>query len=83
MAGMPGMEPDGDEPKSKSKGKGLDIAVIMGGGKPKPGSDDEDKGGGDLPPGFETAATEAFPEMAGDTERVTALWRAIKACDEY
>lgn len=80
MAGMPAMEPDGDEPKGK--GKGIDLAVIMGGGKEKPAPPSEDKGE-ELPPGFETAATEAFPDMEGDTERVKALWRAIKACDDY
>jgi len=87
MAGMPGMEPDGDEPKGKSKGKGLDIAVIMG-DKPKlgDGKPAEDRGGA-LPPGFEAAFSEVFPDMAGDQEKMAAMKRLIGTCmsdsDDY
>jgi len=87
MAAMPGMESD-DAPKGKDKG--IDLAIIMG-GKPKPGAKlggkepDGDEGGDDeLPPGFEEAASEAFPDLAGDKERMLALKRCIHLCaDSY
>lgn len=68
-------------------GKDLDIAVIMG-GKPKP-SDAESKKpegnepeGDGLPAGFEEAFSEAFPEAAGDTDRMMALKRLIHLCSD-
>lgn len=79
MGAMPGMSDDEDKPK----GKGVDLAIIMG-GKPKGGGDSmpkpkDESSGDELPPGFEEAATEAFPDM--DPERLKAFWRAVKACD--
>ncbi len=72
------------------KRKGPDLAIIFGGkpskGSPKPGSDTEDReqpetsDDDELPPDFETAAIEAFPELEGDTDRLKALKRAIHAC---
>lgn len=65
-------------------GKGVDLAVVFGpakGGKkpPKAGPGmmmgDEDEG---LPPDFESAAGEAFPNMTPD--RMAAFKRAIEAC---
>jgi len=41
---------------------------------------DHDDDHDELPPGFEEAAVEAFPEMEGDVERLKALRRAIAAC---
>jgi hypothetical protein len=72
------------------KKKGVDLAIIFGGkgkGGEKPpmrDSDEHDDEHDELPPGFEAAATEAFPELDGDTERLMALKRAIAACaDSY
>jgi len=79
------------------KRKGPDLAIIFGGkpGKPssKPGSDSEDRDRpdddtddehDDLPPGFEAAAIEAFPDFEGDHERLAALKRLISLCmDSY
>ncbi len=31
---------------------------------------------------FTTAIGEAFPDMAGDDDRMASLWRAVKACAE-
>ncbi|MEI9950805.1 MAG: hypothetical protein WDO74_17950 [Pseudomonadota bacterium] len=76
------------EPKKKA----VDLAIIFGGkpgkGASKPplrGSDDhEDESAeedhDDLPPGFEAAAIEAFPDLDGDHDRLLALKRAISAC---
>lgn len=44
------------------------------------GGDSEDTGEGDLPPEFESAAVEAFPDLDGDTKRLQALYDAIEAC---
>lgn len=86
MASMPAM----DEGESKPKGKGLDLAIVMG--KPKGGMDKPapkgDEGGGDsLPPGFESAFSEVFPDMAGDQEKMMAMKRLIGTCmsdgDDY
>lgn len=87
MAAMPGMD-DEEGSKPKGKGKPIDLAIIMG-GKPKggapPAGDDEESGEDDgLPHGFEEAASEAFPDLAGDTERLHALKRLIMLCtDSY
>lgn len=82
---MPGMDKE-DAPK-----KGIDLAIIMGGkpkgdagkmGAEKPKESDSD----DLPPGFEEAFAEAFPDAAGDHERMLALKRLIGTCmsgDDY
>jgi len=78
------------EPRKKP----VDLAIIFGGkpGKgghspPSRGSDEHDDDESteedhddDLPPGFEAAATEAFPDLEGDSERLKALKRAIAAC---
>ena len=76
------------EPK---KGLGLILAL----GKPKDGDDDksspfgsdkptDDKSKDELPPGFEEAAVEAFPDLEGDDDRIKAFWRSIMACtDSY
>lgn len=87
MAGMPAM----DDSEPKPKGKGLDLAIIMGkskGGmdKPAPKGSDEESGEG-LPPGFESAFSEVFPDMAGDQEKMMAMKRLIGTCmsdgDDY
>lgn len=66
-----------------------DPSKVFGGGKSAPADDpmpdEEDmvegpEGDEELPPDFERAATEAFPDMEGDTERLGALYRAIEAC---
>lgn len=90
MAGMPAME------DNKPGGKGVDLAVIMGGGKPKLGggklgADDDggsEKPSGDdsLPPGFESAFAELFPDMADDKDKMMAMKRLIGTCmggDDY
>jgi hypothetical protein len=91
MAGMPAMD-DEDSGKGKPK-KGIDLAIVFGKPKGKGGPDDapdserserpdreaEDEG---LPAGFEDAASEAFPDMAGDTERMESLHRLIKLCSD-
>jgi len=94
MAGMPAM----DDEKGKPPKKGIDLAIVFGkpkgkGSKPdtEPDGDEaeppmsmSDHDGDELPPGFEDAAAEAFPEMAGDTERMGALKRLIHLCtDSY
>lgn len=74
--------------------KGVDIALVFGGGKPKDKGTGMGMGAGDSAepdaddasgetepdPGFTTAAEEAFPDMAGDKDRVGALYRAIMLC---
>jgi len=76
-----------------AKEKPVDLAIIMGGpkGKRPMGEPDGDEGGGlgepdgdELPAGFEEAFAEAFPESAGDTERMQAVKRLIHLCtDSY
>jgi hypothetical protein len=89
MAGMPAMD---EEEKSGKPKKGIDLAIVFG--KPKgkadpdaaPDSEPEApaEGGDDLPAGFEDAVGEAFPDMAGDPERIGALKRLIHLCtDSY
>lgn len=46
----------------------------------EPAYGDDEGGGEELPPDFEASAGEAFPELQGDSDRMMALWRAIKAC---
>lgn len=89
MAAMPAM--DDDEKGGKSPKKGIDLAIVFGkpkgkgGGMPSeepegdegPDREGEDEG---LPAGFEDAAGEAFPDMAGDMERIESLHRLIKLC---
>lgn len=89
MAGMPAMDKGkGDPPK-----KGIDLAIVFGKPKGKGGPDDapdserseagpDREGEGELPAGFEDAASEAFPDMAGDTERMGSLHRLIKLCSD-
>jgi len=77
------------------KKKGVDLAIVLGGmpkkGKPPMGdegpddeaeSDDESGAEEDLPPDFVAGIEEAFPEMAGDEDRMRAMKRAIHACME-
>lgn len=58
-----------------------------------PGDEGEDEGeddspdsergeGEELPPGFEEAAAEAFPDMAHDMEKLQALKRLIHLCSD-
>ncbi len=88
MGAMPGMDKeDGPPPK-----KGIDLAIVFGKPKGKGGADaapDSERseagaeGEGDgLPAGFEDAASEAFPDMAGDPERMGSLHRLIKLCSD-
>lgn len=67
--------------------KGVDLAVVFGGPKASAKeAPEEDESGGDdeLSPDFEAAASEAFPDMAGDRERLLALKRMVMACmDSY
>jgi hypothetical protein len=50
----------------------------------KPGADDGDgmdtEEGEGLPPEFESAAVEAFPDLEGEHSRLQALYDAISAC---
>jgi hypothetical protein len=57
--------------KDDEKKKGL-LAVF---GPPEKERSEESDGGD-----FESAATDAFPELAGKPERIAALKQAIKAC---
>lgn len=68
-------------------GKGVDLAIVMG--KPngessmsKPMAKGEPDGdeGDELPVGFEEAFSEAFPDAAGDKDRMLALKRLIETC---
>lgn len=72
------------EPKEKD----VDLAIIMGGPKGKePASKpmmSEEADEDELPAGFEEAFAEAFPEAAGDLERMQAVKRLIHICaDSY
>ena len=80
----------------KSDSHKPDLSVIFGIGKPSKGDDkspssrdsrderDDKDESDELPPGFEEAAIEAFPDLEGDTDRLKALERCIKACtDSY
>lgn len=75
------------------KKKGVDLAIVFGGksgkGGDKPSRPDDSEGDDmreekddddDLPAGFEEAATEAFPDLDGDQDRLKAFLRAVKAC---
>lgn len=87
MAAMPAMDEGKDKPK-----KGIDLAIVFGkpkgkgapSGGPEPDGDEAPgmaaESESQLPEGFEDAASEAFPEMAGDTERMGALKRLIHLC---
>ena len=90
MAGMPAMD---DEEKGAKPKKGIDLAIVFG--KPKKGGPDDapdserseagpdrEGDGDELPAGFEDAASEAFPDMAGDPERMASLHRLIKLCSD-
>ena len=90
MAGMPAM----DDEKGKPPKKGIDLAIVFGKPKGKGGPDDapdserseagpdRESEGEELPAGFEDAAGEAFPDMAGDMERMGSLHRLIKLCSD-
>lgn len=91
MAAMPAM--DEEEKGGKPKGKGIDLAIVFGKPKGKGGPDDapdsersesrpDREGDEELPAGFEDAAAEAFPDMAGDMERMGSLHRLIKLCSD-
>ncbi|HYQ03718.1 MAG TPA: hypothetical protein VER96_33825 [Polyangiaceae bacterium] len=63
----------------------VDLAIVMGKPKGAPrdepmASDEPDGDEGELPAGFEEAFSEAFPEAAGDAERMQALKRLIHLC---
>lgn len=64
----------------------VDLAIVMGGPKGKApmgepdGDEREESDGDELPPGFEEAFAEAFPDSAGDTERMQAVKRLIHLC---
>jgi len=75
----------------EARKKAVDLAIIFGGkgrGGDKPPlarsseRDEEptEEEHDDLPPGFEAAAVEAFPDLEGDRDRLAALKRAIAAC---
>lgn len=69
-----------------AKKPAVDLAIIMGKPKGKPddepmtGGDEPDGDEGELPAGFEEAFAEAFPDAAGDTEKMQALKRLIHLC---
>lgn len=44
------------------------------------GADEDTEKQDDLPPEFETAAVEAFPDMKDDPDRLRALYSAIESC---
>lgn len=84
MSAMPGMEKE-----EKGSGKPIDLAIVMG-GKPKAGADakeplmskSKEDDHDDLPAGFEEAFSEAFPDAAGDKDRMMALKRLIGTCTD-
>ncbi len=68
-----------------AKKGGMFDALVLGKKKPamgdEPESDmDSDADYDDMPPGFEEEAIVAFPELDGDSVRLDAFWRAVKAC---
>lgn len=88
MSSMPGMD---TEDEKKPKGKGVDLAIVFG-GKPKGdrdsaparGEEDDEKDEDGLPPGFEEAYAEAFPDSPADPEQMKSLKRLIMLCtDSY
>lgn len=81
---MPAMS---DDEKSSGKKKGVDLAIVFGGkgdDKEASGKSGGDDGGGDedLPPGFEEAYSEAFPDAPADKEQMMALKRLIHLCSD-
>ncbi len=66
-----------------AKKKPPSLALLMADepeeGESPEASEDED----DLDPAFVDAAEKAFPDLAGDTERLTALRDAMRLCGEY
>jgi hypothetical protein len=56
------------------------LADVFGPPKGKGMADDEEADDSAL--GFEASIVDAFPELAGKTERIAALKQAIKACYE-
>ncbi len=67
-----------------AKKHGPDLTLVFGMG-PKSGKGEPDKAEAEeneetaIPPDFEKAAVEAFPELEGDEERIAALHRACLA----
>lgn len=72
MKSYPGMK----EAMGSSKDDPMDEEDMADGGADEDTEDHKD----DLPPEFETAATEAFPELADDPDRLHAFYSAIEAC---
>lgn len=61
--------------KKPMMGKGMDDM--------EPDMDSEsDEDYGELPPDFEDEAVKFMPELEGDSERMMAFWKAVKACVE-
>lgn len=44
--------------------------------------DSEDSEDYDIPPDFEDEAIKFMPELEGDSERMMAFWKAVRACME-
>jgi hypothetical protein len=78
----------------KRKPVGADMVIAFGGGdhhhdepdgdemdnSPDEGADDMGEGDTEYSAEFETAATDAFPELEGKPDRIKALYDAIMAC---
>lgn len=61
--------------------KKYDSLAALADEKPADDGDSMDsEGESDLPPEFESAALEAFPDLEGKPERLQALYDAISAC---
>lgn len=64
----------------------VDLALVLGAPKGKPGAEPEsdpmaeEESSDELDPAFESAAVEAFPELAEDPARLAAVKRMIEAC---
>lgn len=59
---------------------GLKKPAKGGGAEPADETDSAPEGEEGMPPDFETAAGEAFPELKGDPEKMAAFHRACMAC---
>lgn len=60
-------------------GKGPAKAGSKPGAMGEDAEDDADESS-EVPPDFEEEAIAAFPELDGETERLAALYRAVKCC---
>lgn len=71
---------------------GMFAALVIGKKKPKMGDamddsepdmdSESDEDYSELPPDFEDEAIKAFPELDGESARLMALWKAVRACME-